>query len=199
MSYPVRAALRSSLFDLVVVSTDDAEIARAAEEAGASIMRRPPELAEDNVQVIDVCLHTLDELAARGRKFEELCSIYPTAIFITAEDLRQSYRLLDAEPPADFVMGVSEFDKHPVLALREENGLLHRMWPEYQGVRSQFYPRLLASNGTFYWAQVAKLRETRSFYTGRLKGYVIPRDQAIDINTPDDLRVAQALAAMAFG
>lgn len=198
LTYPIRTAAESGLFESVVVSTEDAEIAELADAAGARVLARPDDLAQDRSTVVQVCLHALDALEAEGNAVEEFCCIYATAIFLTVDDLRRSYELLHKPPMADFVMGVSEYDLHPVQALKETNGFLEPMWPEYRGLQSQFYPKLVASNGTLYWAKAGAFRQSRSFYGTRLKGYEIARSQIINIDTPDDLKRARLLAAAVF-
>jgi N-acylneuraminate cytidylyltransferase len=193
LAYPIFCALESELFDAVLVSTDDEEIAELARRAGASVIDRPAELAVDRSTVVQVCLHALEVID--GRLPGVFCCIYATAIFLTPKHLRASGKLLDAAPPADVVMGVSEYHIHPVLALKEGDGYLTRMWPEYSGVQSQFYPCLVASNGTLYWARTDAFRRERTFYANRLRGYLIPRHEAVDIDTSEDLELARRMMA----
>lgn len=194
LSYPVRAALASGLFAEVVVSTDDSDIAETAGEAGARVMERPQELADDRSTIVQVCLHTLEVLEARGELVDDFCCVLATAIFLRPDDFRESYALLRAELEADVVLGVSEYDLHPFQALRGHDGFLEMMWPEYRGMKSQQYPKLVASNGTLTWARAEPFRRARTFYVKRLKGYEIPLVRAVDIDTQDDLERARLLA-----
>ena len=68
------------------------------------------------------------------------------------------------------------------------------MWPEYHATQGQFQPRLVASNGTIYWARVAAFQGEKSFYGKKLKGYLIPKIRSVDIDTPEDLVIAQMYA-----
>lgn len=193
LTHPIGAARESALFDTVYVSTEDAEIAAVVRDAGATVIARPAEIAQDRSTVVQVCLHALDEIEQTMGPVAVFCCIYATAIFVTADDLRDSQAQLDQEPVADVVMGVSEYGKHPVQALKQEGAYATRMWPEYDGLQSQSYPHLVASNGTLYWSRTDAFRETRSFYAKRLKVYEIPRWRAVDIDTPDDLELARYL------
>ncbi len=199
LSYPVAAALESGMFDEVVVSTEDSEVADIARAAGARVLDRPARLAEDRAKVARVCLHALEELDKDEAPVGEFCCVYATAILLAPEDFVRAHALLDAPPEADIVMGVAEYDLHPVKALKEEDGYLSRMWPEFAGVQSQFCPRLRASNGTLYWVKAAAFRQDPNFYPRRLKGYDMPRSSAVDIDTPEDLEWARLLAAYFLG
>jgi N-acylneuraminate cytidylyltransferase len=195
LSYPIRTALESGLFEQVIVSTEDHEIARIGEVEGARIMERPEDLATDISTVVDVCLHVLDSLERENSLPAHFCCIYATAFLIQPEDLCRSYGLLKEEPACDFVMGVSEYSLHPVQALIEKDNFLTYMWPEYQGLKSQKYPRLLCSNGTLYWADTTVFKSTKSFYAERLRGYLIPQSRAVDIDTQEDYEIAQIFAS----
>ncbi len=196
LSYPIRAARESGLFERVIVSTEDDEIAGIASKAGGEVLQRPLELAGDRSTVVEVCLHVLASL--KDHSISEFCCLYATALFITADDIKKSHVLLKDEPQADFVMGVSGYDLHPIQALREDNGFLQPMWPEYESLQSQFYPELVASNGTLYWARVEEFRLAKTFYGPRLKGFRVPRSRLIDINTPEELQEARRMAERIF-
>lgn len=182
LSYPVRVALDCGLFDEIVVSTEDDEIAEAAREAGASVLPRPLSLALDTSTVAQVCLHVLEY-----HPVQEFCCIYATAALLRPDTLRNAYALLDAPPAADYVLGVSDYNYPPVQALKEdENGFLSYMWPEFRGRQSQMYPKLRVSNGTFVWARTEPFLREQIFYGPRLKGYSVPPDQVSDIDGPED-------------
>jgi N-acylneuraminate cytidylyltransferase len=194
LTYPVRSAIDSNLFDHVIVSTEDDEIAGAAEDAGATVIKRPEELASDRSRVVQVCKHVLDQFHNKGGGPQFFCCIYATAIFIKSEDIIKSFELFSRSPEPDFVMGVSEFNLQPVQALEEHNGFLKAKWPEYVGVQSQFHPNLVASNGTLYWARTGVFLKTQSFYGKKLLGYKIPKFRTVDLDSEEDLKFARILA-----
>ena len=184
LSYPIEMARKSGLFDQVFVSTEDNEIAKAAILAGANVIERPVELAQDRSTVVEVCLHALNILQGVNL----ICCIYATAFLLRPESLINSMKLLDEPPSADFVMGVSEYSFPAVQALQSDDfGFLSYMWPEWQEFQSQFYPKLVVSNGSFYWARTESLQAARSFYGKRLKGYLMDSSEVTDINTEADL------------
>lgn len=191
IAHAINTAKSSGLFDHVFVSTEDVEIANVARKYGAEVIERPAEIAQDRSTVVQVCLHALDTVP----NVQILCCIYATTVFLKSSTLLSSYQQLMENPDADFVMGVSEYDHHPVQALKADaNGNLSYMWPEWRGIQSQQYPRLLVSNGTFYWSRREALVREKTFYGHRLRGFVVPSEQVSDIDTPDDLeKVIQRL------
>ena len=194
VSYPIAAALASGLFNAVIVSTEDGEIAASALSAGAEVLKRSKELAEDEATVVEVCLQVLETLKKEKCLPTYFCCIYPTAVFISVEDLVKSFNRLKEGPGANFVMGVSEYNLQALQALFEKDGYLVPMWPEYVGIQSQSQPPLVASNGTLYWARASAFLQQSSFYGEKLRGYTIPKIRAVDINTPEDYSIAQILA-----
>ncbi len=194
LSYPIEAAIKSGLFESVIVSTEDKEIAEVSLSVGAQVFERPARLAEDRSTVVQVCLNVLETLYDKKSLPDYFCCIYATALLITKDDLMKSFEYLH-KYQADFVMGVTEYDLHPGLALEEKDGYLHPKWPEFFNLQSQFQPRLVASNGTIYWASIPVFLETKSFYGKKLKGYLMTRTSAVDIDTPDDFRIAKIIAS----
>ncbi|WP_019915704.1 cytidylyltransferase domain-containing protein [Methyloversatilis discipulorum] len=185
LAYAIETAHASRLFDQVCVSTEDADIARVAREFGAAVIERPDSIAGDRSTVAQVCLHALEALPS----IDVFCCIYATAVLLKPETLQASHALLEAEPKADYVMGVSRYEHPPVQALKaDEAGYLTYMWPEWRGVQSQFQPDLVVSNGTFYWGRRQPFLADRTFYGSRLRGAVVPDDQVSDIDTEADFR-----------
>jgi len=194
--YPIQAALKTGLFDQVIVSTEDDQIKQVAEESGATVMERPYELAGDRASVVQVCQDVLERLGDKGIHPEQFCCIYATAIFITPGDLQKSFLLME-QFSVDSVMGVSKFNLQPVQALKtDEDGCLNPKWPEYNRLQSQGHPKLVASNGTFYWADTITFLTNKTFYTDKLRGYEIPWLRAIDLDTTQDYENVRLLAPL---
>lgn len=192
LAYPIEVAQRSGLFDQVYVSTEDQQIADIAKSYGAEVIERPFGIAEDRSTVAQVCLHALEELP----EIDLFCCIYATSVLLRPDSLRSSRLLLDQPSVADFVMGVSEYELPPVQALvKDSSGFLSYMWPEWQGVQSQFHPHLVVSNGTFYWARKDAMLQERTFYGRRLRGFVVSQDQVSDVNDLKDLERVRRIFA----
>lgn len=191
IAYVIEAARAAKLFDEVYVSTEDDEIAVIATQYGAQVIRRPMQHAEDHSTVVDVCLHALSVKP----EIEVLCCIYATAALLTSDTLIEAHKVFSKNDAIDFLMGMSQYEHHPVQALKvDAEGFCSYMWPEWLGVKSQDYPELLVSNGTFYWARRRALQRDKTFYGQRLKGFLVPDSQVSDIDTWDDyLKVSEKL------
>ncbi len=198
LAYPLKAALDSKLFESVVISTEDQEIATAAASLGAEVLKRPRMLAGDRASVVEVCLHVLEQLERQQGSPEIFCSIYATAVFLKPDDLRKSVQLLQGNGGGDFVMGVSHYNLQPVQAMVDKAEYLSPMWPEYLGVQSQDQEEMVASNGTLYWARSSAFLREGTFYGKRLRGYLMPRIRSVDLDTPEDLHFAKVLAPHVF-
>ncbi|MCP3900750.1 MAG: acylneuraminate cytidylyltransferase family protein [Desulfobacteraceae bacterium] len=195
LAYPVMNAIKSELFDQVIVSTEDEAIGKIAQEAGARFLKRPERLAQDRSTVAQVCEHVLEELGKEGGAPDFFCCIYATAIFLTQQDIIDSFRMITESPEANVVMGVSRFNLQPVQALeKKENGLLSPMWPEYAHIQSQFHPNLVVSNGTIYWAKTNTFLQKKTFYDEKLIGYEMPWVRALDIDTKESFEIVKLLA-----
>lgn len=195
ITYPIAAALQSRLFDEVIVSTEDSEIAEVAVQAGASVIERPVALAQDRSTVVQVCSHILS--LPQYQDVDNFCCIYATAILLKVKNLKESRALLSSE--VDFVMGVTQYNYHPVQALCDQEGYLSFMWPSYKGLQSQFYPELVVDTGTLYWAKTVEFLKVQSFYGPRLKGYAFNNDETVDINTLIDYERAKSLLSDNIG
>ena len=194
ISYPIQTALDSGLFSKVIVSTEDVEISNLAKEFGAEVITRPDALSTDEAHELDACLHVLDTLKTDDSEPEAFCVLYPTAAFLIPDDLIKSLDKLEKEPVADVVMGVTGYPIHPYKTLLEgEDDYLSLLFPVEAKMRSQFYPKALASCGTFYWLRTESFRALRTYYPEKLRGYEIPPERAIDIDTQEDFLIAEKL------
>jgi CMP-N-acetylneuraminic acid synthetase len=198
IAHVIANALGAHIFDKVIVSSEDDEICVIAEEHGATVVRRPEEIATDASSVKDVVRHVLEHEQNGAPCPEVFCCIYPTAAFVPSGALTDSYRMLLSKADCDILMGVSRFTMQPLQALKEENGWLVPMFPEWVERKSQAAPRLVASNGTFYWGRSEFFLRAASFYKARLLGYELPWDVGIDIDTLEDYERAVKIAELIF-
>lgn len=196
IAWAAEAARASAVFDRLVLSTEDREIAEAARAIGLDVpFERPGELARDPAGVVDVALHALDALEAAGETYETLVILLPTCPFRTAEDIRAAEALY-RERGATSLMSVSEFDHTPFAALAMgEDRTVTPHFPDFFGRKSQDMPAAYRPNGAIHVLDVARLRETRSYLAPPVLAYVMPRERSIDIDTLDDLHIAEAMLA----
>lgn len=200
LQWTIEAALRAGCLDRVVVSTEDAEAAATARKFGAEVpFMRPQHLARDPYGVVDVCLHALDELESAGDRFGHLVILLPTSPFRTSrhigEALRQ-YRALGA----DFLMSVTRLDHSLLSAHVLQGDYMQPLHPESIGklgarAHKAELPELVKANGAVTIVNVARLRETRTYYAYPLAAFPISWPAGMDLDTEDDFLLADALLA----
>jgi pseudaminic acid cytidylyltransferase len=192
--YAITAAKKTGLFDHVLVSTDDAEIATIANEWGAETpFVRPTELANDFTATVPVVAHAIQACEALGWSFDNVCCIYPSVPFVEIEDLQGAFKHLEAGS-VDYCFPVTEFPSAIQRALKQNSdGVMQPFFPEFELARSQDLESAYYDAGQFYWGKKkAWLNNPRIHSNGA--GYVIPSWRVIDIDTPADWDRAELLA-----
>lgn len=188
IGYSIDVALRSKLFDEVMVSTDDDEIAQYALKYGAKVpFKRSDINSNDFATTIDVITEVITKYQNSGRVFDFICCIYPTAPFIESKDLITGYNLIKTD---DFeaVIPVTEFSYPIQRALMLEENRIQFYWPEYKITRSQDLKQAYHDAGQWYW-----LKNKQSLHIfGQKTGYVIiPNTKVQDIDNPIDWDLAE--------
>lgn len=174
------------------VTTDDAEIAKIADDLGAYVIERPGHLCAPDVHAVHTVLHAIDHLDFP--KSMTIGMFQPTSPFRDAEDIIAAEKLL--EDPFSSVIGVVR--GCPLNSLRElkTNGALLRYsqlpMPGYE-VQRQDVPLAYFVNGSIYISKVEQLVKNKSFHKGIAAAYVMSKMKSIDINDTDDLVMAKAL------
>lgn len=195
LSWPIAEALRSGLFDAVVVSTDDEEIAEAARQAGAEVpFMRPAELADDHATTLVVMQHAIRELGRQGRHYGAACCIYPTAPFLQTEYLAQAAELLADRPDKSFALGVTSFPFPVQRAVRlADDGSLDALYPQYRNTRSQDLEPAFHDAGQFCWGRILAWLGGEAVFSPATLPVILPRHLVQDIDTPEDWRRAELL------
>lgn len=197
IAWPIGALLDSGVFDEVIVSTDDQEIAAIAKDHGARVpFIRPAELSDDHAPVLPVLRHAIAWLRDRGPAPSVAFCAYPASPFLRPANLRQAMKVLE-ESDADFVLSVAAFDFPVQRALRlDEGGKLRFVQPEFALTRSQDLEQRYRDAGQFFGGRAAAIMEHDAVLFARCLPLVIPRDQAVDIDTEEDWRFAEKLHAL---
>ena len=191
IGYAIAAARDAGVFDRIVVSTDDDEIAAIAREQGAEVpFNRPPELSNDTAGTVPVIQHAMQALNCPGDA--RVCCIYPGVPLLQARVLRQALERLQ-DSGCDFVFPVLEFPSPVQRALaRDTDGSTRSMFPEHAQTRTQDLPPAYHDAGQFYWGTAAAWLSGRSPHLGA-RTIVLPSWAAVDIDTPEDWARAEAL------
>lgn len=189
--YSINAAIESGLFEEVMVSTDDPEIAEISQTFGASVpFMRSDENSNDFATTYDVVFEVINKFKNSGKSFDNICCIYPTAPFVSSSRLLQGYEMLNNG--ADSVMPILSFE-YPIWRSFKINsrGCLEYNWSEYIQNRTQDLPVAYHDAGQWYWVKCNKLLESLSMISDTTKGLLLSPFEAHDIDTIDDWKVAE--------
>jgi N-acylneuraminate cytidylyltransferase len=192
LAWSIEAALASAAFDVVMVSTEDSEIAAIAEEYGAEVpFRRNESTASDTATTASVLLEVLEEYDKRGTTFDMACCLYPTAPFVQPGDLIKGQRAL-VDSDFEVIMPVVPF-AYPIWRSlrRTDSGQLVMNFPDYRDERSQDLPASFHDAGQWYWFQTAALRRDGSLMGSNTGSIVLPSLAVQDIDTEEDWTLAE--------
>jgi pseudaminic acid cytidylyltransferase len=200
IAWSIEAALESGLFDEVMVSTDDVEIAALARELGAVVpFMRSAETADDHATTAAVLEEVLEAYARRGLTFEHACCLYPTAPFATARDLEDGHRRL-VESDFAAIMPVAAFSFPIWRSLRRAgDGRIEMNFPENRDARSQDLPPAYHDAGQWYWFRVDAFRRDGTLLGGNTGSVPLRAMCVQDIDTEEDWMLAELKHQAVFG
>ncbi len=192
IAYSIEAALKSGVFDTVMVSTDDTEIVEIAKNYGAEVpFLRSEKTASDFATTADVIKEVLAEYEKRGEIFEYAACVYPTAPFITPERLTEAMQLMKEKEPVE-VLTVVPFSFPPLRSfVIRENGFAEYKYPEYKNARSQDLEKQYHDAGQFYIYHVPQYLERGGNIKDGLMPLILSELEVQDIDNEDDWKVAE--------
>jgi len=200
IAWTIGACIKAKAFDRIIVSTEDREVASIAREHGAEVpFDRPGDLAVDPAGVVQVALHALEQLERGGESYDEICILLPTCPFRGTQDITNALALFRGRPEHN-LMSVGPFEHTPFGAVGiDDDGTVVPCFPEFFGRKSQEMPRAFRPNGAIHILDVAWFREKRSYLEPPVIAYQMPRERSHDIDTEDDLAVAEAMLVSGIG
>ena len=192
--WSIEAAKASELFDHIIVSTDDPEIAEISIQHGAEVpFVRPAELADDFTGTNKVIAHATQWAIENGWSISSVCCIYPAAPFIQVSDLKKGLEELE-KGSWDYVFPATDFSASIFKSLRQlENGGIEMFFPENFTKRNQDLPMALEDAAQFYWGRKNAWLEGNKFFDGKTFAIKIPSWRVQDIDTPDDWTRAEII------
>lgn len=194
LTYSLKAAQDSGLFDVIHVSTEDQAIAAVAAAHGAAPdFLRDPVLADDRTPLLPVLKWVLERYAERGRRFDTVCLVMPTAPLIEAADLRGGCALAETTDEDWSVLAVTVMPCPIEWGMRlMPSGMLVPIEPGKADTRSQDLPKAYIDSGTFAFFTTAQIMAypTRAVTWA---AYKLPRHKAVDIDEAEDLDLAERL------
>ncbi len=187
IAWSIEAAKASGCFERIIVSTDDVEIADVAKRRGAEVpFLRPDELSDDYTGTLPVIRHAVDWLEQNGDPIEYACCIYATAPFISPEDLKRGWELIQQEN-SSYAFSVTSYAFPIQRAIRiTESGRVAMFSPEHFNTRSQDLEEAWHDAGQFYWGTAEAWLEERAIFSAGAVPVKLPRHRVQDIDTSED-------------
>jgi N-acylneuraminate cytidylyltransferase len=187
IAYSIEAAIKSKLFDEIMVSTDDQEIAEIAEKYGAKVpFMRSKENADDHATLLNVTKEVIGYYKNRNQQFEYVCTILPTAPLLHIQHLKSSFELLIKEN-ADSITPLVKFSYPIQRALKIVDNKIEMIQPQYMKTRSQDLEVAYYDAGQFYWRKITSIEINDIIKLG----YEILESEAQDIDNEQDWKLAE--------
>lgn len=192
IAYSIEAALQSGVFDEVMVSTDDNEIAEIAQQYGATVpFMRSAKTSDDHATSADVLEEVILSYRDRGEDFDTFCCIYPTAPFVTPEKLRSAQDLF-LETDANSVFTVTQFSYPPQRAVVVRDKMVVFQYPEYANTRSQDLEPIYHDCGQFYFMKTSALLKYHTLVPPKAVPFIVSDAEVQDIDNESDWLIAEA-------
>jgi pseudaminic acid cytidylyltransferase len=194
IAYSIAAAQQTGLFDQVVVSTDDEEIASVAREFGATTpFIRPKEIADDFTGTNAVVKHAVVWFNAQSNDVTHACCLYATAPLVQANFITQGYEALSRSDAA-FAFSVTSYAFPIQRAVRiTPDGRVDAIYPEHRMTRSQDLEHAYHDAGQFYWGTARAFLEDMPVFAPHSIGVILPRHLVQDIDTLEDWDQAELM------
>lgn len=191
IAWSIEAASAACVFERIVVSTEDDEVAEISRTLGAEVpFKRPMDIADDFAGTDEVFKHALSVL---GVKDGSACCLYATAPLVRAEDLRKGFDLIRDKGCAS-AFSVVKY-AYPIYRAMKVNdaGRLEMLWPEHRDTRSQDLPEVWHDAGQFYWVDVDKYLPEGRLFGPDACPVELPTWRVQDIDTEEDWLRAEQL------
>lgn len=195
IAWSIETALQAGIFDSVIVSTDDEEIASISKKYGAEVpFLRPHELSDDYTGTTEVIAHAIDWANEQNYSLEAVCCIYATAPFVRADDIIKGLDVL-LSSKCEYAFSVTDFAA-PIFRAFEssDSGGIKMFFPDEFTTRSQDLPEAFHDAGQFYWGKPSAWQQAKKIFDLHSRPVFIPRWRVQDIDTQDDWDRAQLLA-----
>lgn len=191
IAYSIEAAIESGLFDEVMVSTDDEEIAHIAKQYGASVpFMRSVAASDDFATTAQVLEEVLGNYSINEIRFESACCIYPTAPFITSNILNKAYKKLK-EGSYKSVFPILRYGYPIWRSLKLVDDKVVMNWPEHLTSRSQDLIPAFHDTGQFYWFIVKAFNKSKALFTDDSGTIELTELEVQDIDNEIDWALAE--------
>ena len=192
IAYSIESAIKSGVFDEIMVSTDDDEIAEIAEKFGAKVpFKRSEATSNDTATTTDVIIEVLEEYKKHGQIFDYACCIYPTAPFIKPENLKTGLdKMIESKTEAAFPVVKYSYPVQRALEIGLD-GRLTMLYPEHSRSRSQDLKAIFHDAGQFYWFKTSAITPDMELLKMKASPIIVPETVVQDIDTENDWILAE--------
>lgn len=191
IAYSIETAIQSSLFDEVMVSTDDDEIAEIAKKYGAKVpFLRSKKNSDDMASTSDVISEVLGEYEILNKQFDFACCIYPTNPLMTIRRLIESKKKL-VDGDFDAVFPVLRYGYPVQRALKNNANKIEMVWPEYLSSRTQDLEIYFHDAGQYYWMDIKKFKLHKKLFSSNSGFIELSEMEAQDIDNSTDWDLAE--------
>lgn len=191
ISYAIKCAKESKIFDKIIVSSDSEKIIKIAKKFGAEApFKRPANISKDSSGTIEVIKHAIKWLQKKGNKPKFICCIYATTPLMMPEDLKKSYKIIEKNK---FVIAASKFS-YPIqksFYLKDNKIKLYHY--SRRSTASQKLKPTYHDAGQFYWATTKTWLNSKSILNNNSFAFKLPQMRVQDIDSPEDWKIAEKL------
>ncbi len=200
IAWTIEGAIASSLFDQIIVSTDDKEIANVAKHYGAEVpFVRPESLSDDHTTTTTVVAHATQWALDQDIAVSAVCCIYATAPFLQKADLLRGWEALHSGDWA-YAFSVTDFAVPIFRSFKQTTeGGIEMFFPDNFATRSQDLPYAQHDAGQFYWGRPDAWLAEKKIFDRYSKPVYIPRWRVQDIDTQEDWERAEIVAPLIIG
>jgi pseudaminic acid cytidylyltransferase len=195
IAYPIEAAQKSGLFDKIIVSTDDEEIAEVAGRFGAEVpFLRPKELSDDFTGTTPVIAHAIKELEKSGERVDVACCVYATSVFLTSDMLCLGFEALKNNPKKEYSFSVAEFGAPIFRSFKMlDDGGVEMFFPDNFSARSQDLPSAYHDAAQFYFGKRDAFLNNLPIFAAHSAAVEVDRRRVQDIDTLEDWVIAESI------
>lgn len=193
IAYTINAAIKSGIFDEIMVSTDSDKYAEISKKYGANVpFLRSKEMSGDTATTWDTVKEVLSNYSKLGKEFETVCVLQPTSPLRKAEHILQGYKKFE-EKNANFVVGVCEMDHSPLWSnmLPSDYSMENFIKDDVSKMPRQQIPTYYRINGALYIIKTDYLFKTTNYYQEKSYAVVMDKKYSIDIDDEVDFKIAE--------
>ena len=193
IAWPIKTAIKSKIFDKIIVSTDSNKIASIARKYKAEVpFLRPKKISSDHASTVSVIRHAILWLKSKKLNPKFICCIYPTAAFIDCKDLVSGLKKIKSRK-YDYIFSAGKYNSSVMRSFEKlkKNKGLKMLFPKFYNKRTQDINSVYHDAGQFYWGSSESWLKNKKIFSYKSDIIEIPRNRLHDIDTLEDFEYAK--------